>query len=115
MRLSTQRVGLICVAFLFAFVWHVSLADPFIPVGSDPSGSNDEAALHGLSSGFAWRTPSLLYIYLVIPNASHPDNETLWETHKAIFFPPVDRISKLTIPLCTSFPSFHFPPPFARP
>jgi len=98
MAVTAQRLGLVFVVFLFAFVWHVSQADPFIPIGSDPGGTGDEAGLYGVTSGFVWRAPSLLYIYIVIPNASQPMNESLWDVQKAIFFPPVDRLSKLVIP-----------------
>lgn len=90
---------MIFVALLFACAWHMTSADPFIPTGSNPGGSNDERRLFNVSKGFLWRAPSLLYIYVAIPNASFPENETLWEsTEKAIFFPPVDKLSKLTIP-----------------
>lgn len=99
MVVSTSKVAIVFVAVLLACAWHMTQADPFIPTGSNPGGANDEKGLFNISSGYAWRAPSLMYIYVALPNASDPDNETLWETtEKAIFFPPVDKLSKLTIP-----------------
>jgi hypothetical protein len=89
------------VAVLFAVAWQTVKADPFIPVGNDPGGAGDEKTLYGRSTGFAWRAASLLYFYVSVPTPGAVNNETLY---KAVFFPPVDKFSKLTIPGSTLGP-----------
>lgn len=107
MAVSSSKFGLSLVALLLVCAWQLSHA-AFIPVGSNPGGTNDERTLFNITAGYAWRAPSLMYLYVAIPNVTDPTNETLWEsTQKAIFFPPVDKLSKLTVPGSTS-PYFDY-------
>ena len=98
MSVKAHKALLLLAAVLFACAWHVSQADPFIPIGSDPGGAGDEASLFGQTTGFTWRSTALIYFYVVTPDATFPNDTSLDTVQKAIFYPHVDKIAKLTIP-----------------
>lgn len=96
MKSIEHKLWLLSVVVLFAFAWRGSHADPFIPVGTINTGSDgDEAGLASQRSGLVFKQTSLMYIYVVQPNETNSNNTI---TKKAIFFPPIDKLSKLTIP-----------------
>lgn len=107
-----HKLLLLLVVVLFSFAWRGSRADPFIPVGTINTGSDgDEASLAAQTSGLVFKQTSLMYIYVVQPNQT---NTTDTITKKAIFFPPIDKLSKLTIPDSTWHCNFAFPLPKIR-
>lgn len=94
-----NKLVLILAAVLCAYAWRVSQADPFIPTGTLNTGSDgDEASLAGQTSGLVYKQTSLMYIYVGIPDPNHLNDSSYDNISKAIFFPPIDKLSKLRIP-----------------